>query len=400
MKLNGIGSPRRLLGVPDTLWVSRPTGGGSERSFRSWPSGLRLPIATTLVPSLVAVVLLAVALLTISGWARPAPGVPTDEPTSLTSEEAPDPEVVVLATGQVSKETDSSGTSEVENPALEVTVEPPDALGSDAPPTLAPSAVSPAGSPAPAAAIQPVRSAAASSGVASAVPILMYHYVRVNPDPSDRIGYGLSVTPASFEQQMAFLAARGYRSVLVRDLAPGASWPVGEKVVAITFDDGYADAYLEAYPVLRRHGLQATFYVITSLVERGNYLSWSQVQALADGGMGVGSHTVTHPDLTRLGALGLNRELVDSRNELERRLRRPATDFCYPSGKQDAAARAAVGEAGYRTAVTTRPGVARQGDDRLALPRVRIYGGMTLADFAAALGESLDGSTGQQRVGR
>ena len=217
------------------------------------------------------------------------------------------------------------------------------------------------------------------------LPILMYHYVRVNPDPSDKIGAGLSVTPADFEAQMAFLAERGYRSVLLRDLDNPSA--LRGRVVAITFDDGYADAYDAAYPILKKYGFKATFYIITGLVGWPRYMNWDQIRALAAEGNAIGSHTVGHPDLRKVSAQELLRQVVASKAELEQRLGQQVRDFCYPAGFYNGAVVSAVREAGYTTAVTTRNGWHVPPEGSYELSRVRVSGQMTLADFAKALRE-------------
>ncbi len=312
----------------------------------------------------------------------------SDEPVALREVEAPEARVLVGVAVLAPAGLDSPVEAVSDAVAESVGRAGPPAPAEPAPsPTPSPTA-SPRPSATPTATPTPVPPAP-GAGQRDGVPVLMYHYVRVNPNPSDTLGFGLSVTPADFEAQMAFLEARGYRSELVGDLAPAAARAAASrgKVVAITFDDGYADAYLAAYPSLRRHGLRATFYVITGLVGRPSYLTWEQVRALADGDMGIGSHTISHPELPGLKIGPLQRELVDSRAELERRVGRSVLDFSYPSGHFDQSVEQAVGRAGYRTAVTVRPGFATPRDDPLALPRVRVRGGMSLAEFAAALGE-------------
>lgn len=216
------------------------------------------------------------------------------------------------------------------------------------------------------------------------VPILMYHHVRVNPDPADSIGARLSVDPEDFEAQMSFLARNGYRTISPRDL--DTLRPGQNRRVIITFDDGYADAYEEAYPILRRNGFTATIYVITDLVDCHGHLTWEQIRELAADGMVIGSHTVGHPDLTAVSARELRKQLIDSRTRLELMLDKQVLDFAYPSGAFNSMVEAAVRHAGYKTAVTTRPGLCSPGQDRLALPRVRISGGMTMAEFRAAIG--------------
>lgn len=196
-----------------------------------------------------------------------------------------------------------------------------------------------------------------------AVPILMYHYIRVNPIPSDRLGYGLSVTPTDFEAQMAFLEARGFRSVTPAEIVSGVAFEKPGRPVAVTFDDGYDDALTAAYPALARHHLAGVFYVITDFVGRPGYLTWDQVRTLAGNGEVIGSHTVSHRDLTHLDAVTLYAELAVSRATIEGQVGQPVLDFCYPSGRNDLTVRQMVGSVGYRTAVTTHPGLARARDD-------------------------------------
>ncbi len=224
-----------------------------------------------------------------------------------------------------------------------------------------------------------------------AVPILMYHYIRVNPVASDTAGFVLSVTPADFAAQVQFLADRGYTTVTmaqVREyLLHGV--PLPPKPIALTFDDGYDDAYTAARPVLERYHETATFYIVTGFVNRPHYVTWDQVVALDRGGMEIASHTVTHNGLTYLNALARRNEVVNSRATLEETLGHPVLDFCYPGGQVDAPSEIAVRQAGYLTATTTASGFAAPGDDLLRLPRLRISGGLSLAGFAGILGEPL-----------
>jgi peptidoglycan/xylan/chitin deacetylase (PgdA/CDA1 family) len=232
--------------------------------------------------------------------------------------------------------------------------------------------------------------AAARAKPGAGVPILMYHYIRVNPDPADQIGFGLSVPPAAFAAHMGFLAEREYRVVAMRELEAylGTGRVPDEKTVVLTLDDGYRDAYTEAWPVLRRHGFRGTIYVISDLVDNHRYLTVGQLQELHRAGMEIGSHSVSHADLAAVGPDRLRREVFESKAALERLLGGPVTSFCYPAGRSSPAARAAVASAGYRSALTVEPGIFRGREDRLAIPRVRVHGGMGLTALARALGES------------
>ena len=115
------------------------------------------------------------------------------------------------------------------------------------------------------------------------VPILEYHYVRVNPDPRDRLGLQLSVTPADFGAQMDKLAGGGYHPIVMADLRAYflAREPLPARPVVLTFDDGYADFFQVAYPILKKHGFKAVAYVVPGFFGRSGYMTAAQVQQLA-----------------------------------------------------------------------------------------------------------------------
>ena len=186
------------------------------------------------------------------------------------------------------------------------------------------------------------------------VPILMYHYVRVNPVSWDRLGFGLSVTPADFE--------------------------------ALTFDDGYEDFYTTAYPILRAHHYTAVSYVVAGFVGAPRYMSAAQVVELDAAGVEIAAHSVSHADLTRLSAASLRHEVADAKAMLEGLLRHPVLDFCYPSGKLNAAVAQEVQAAGFLSATTTTPGTLHSVGDRFSWSRVRVEGGESLDTFVQNLG--------------
>lgn len=223
------------------------------------------------------------------------------------------------------------------------------------------------------------------------VPILMYHYVRINPVASDRAGFVLSVTPADLALQMRFLVDSGFHTVTMAQVREYIlhGTPLPPKPIAITFDDGYDDAYTAARPVLEQYHLTATFFVITGFLDHPHYMTWAEVEALDREGMEIGSHTVHHRSLPHLDRLELHLEVTSSRSDLETHLGHPVLDFSYPSGELNQAVVQAAEAAGYLSATTTRPGVAQRGANPLELPRLRVWGGMTLRQFADVVGEPL-----------
>jgi peptidoglycan/xylan/chitin deacetylase (PgdA/CDA1 family) len=243
-----------------------------------------------------------------------------------------------------------------------------------------------AGAVAPIATLFPTMSAPvdapADPQIPSAPPlILMYHYIRSVDQGSDPLGYELSVTPDEFNNQMAWLHEQGYIGVRMDGITRcmRGEAPCPSKAIALTFDDGYADAYTDALPVLKRYGLVATFYIITSTIGQPGYLTWEQVAALRDAGMEIGAHTVSHPDLTSLDWETAGFEIGQSKVELEQRLGVNVTSFCYPTGLYNAAIEEQVRASGYLNATTTRWD--NDTSDIMALPRRRISGGTALDGF-------------------
>lgn len=219
------------------------------------------------------------------------------------------------------------------------------------------------------------------------VPILTYHYIRVNTDPRDRMGFALSVTPADFAAQMDWLAQNGYHPITTEDLYAYLNRTRGlpSKPVILTFDDGYADFYTTALPILRSHSFKATSYVVSGFVGRGGYMTADQIREADRSGIEIGSHSVDHPNLARSSIGNVRAQLGDSKRYLEQLLGHPVTAFCYPSGKYTSAVANEVAAAGYHDATTTASGSWHSLADRYAWSRLRIGGGQGLGDFAQAV---------------
>jgi peptidoglycan/xylan/chitin deacetylase (PgdA/CDA1 family) len=219
------------------------------------------------------------------------------------------------------------------------------------------------------------------------VPVLMYHYIRTVVDPRDRMGYALSVTPGDFAIQMDWLARNGYHTVTTQELFAYLTGQRGlpAKPIVITFDDGYADFYTSAIPILRSHDFTAVSYVVSGFIGRPGYLSARQILAAQGAGFEVGSHTVNHVDLTKQPADALRFQLEGSKQALEKLLGRPVTSFCYPYGKYGNREAAAVAAAGYQDATSTLGGPYHTTANRFAWTRLRVNGGEPLWQFAASV---------------
>ncbi|HAC45821.1 MAG TPA: hypothetical protein DCF65_07095 [Chloroflexi bacterium] len=219
------------------------------------------------------------------------------------------------------------------------------------------------------------------------VPILTYHYIRVNPDRYDRMGFALSVTPSDFAAQMDWLAQNGYHTITTEDLYTYLNGYAGlpSKPVILTFDDGYADFYTTALPILRSHDFVAVSYVVTGFVGLPGYMTSAQIREADRSGMEIGSHTVNHPNLANMSAAAVWSQLTQSKLFLELVLGHPVLSFCYPSGKYTSAVAAAVAAAGFHDATTTRYGYSYTLANRYVWSRLRVSGGEPLDQFAAAV---------------
>ncbi|MGI8857232.1 MAG: polysaccharide deacetylase family protein [Thermomicrobiales bacterium] len=229
------------------------------------------------------------------------------------------------------------------------------------------------------------------------VPVLMYHYIRINPVASDRLGYNLSVTPVDFAAQMEWLVTNGYHTVFPSELNAALTQgaPLPTKPIVLTFDDGYRDFYDQAWPVLKQYGLKASSAVITNFADKGDrgdtqYMTWSMIKELDQTGMvEIASHTLSHPDLSRTAPAQRWLELSQSKAIIEQQIGHPCTAFVYPSGKYDGATVSDAKRAGYQIAFTTNDGKVRVPQDSgpiLVLPRVRVSGGTTIAGYAKSIG--------------
>jgi len=221
------------------------------------------------------------------------------------------------------------------------------------------------------------------------VPILMYHYISDPPASADAYRLDLSVRPRDFEAQLAYLQAAGYTSIslgdLVRHLTLGD--PLPAKPIVLTFDDGYVDNFVYAFPLLCRYNFRATFFVVPDLVDQGvpGYLTWEQAQLMAEKGMDIESHGLDHSELRGESAADQLRQVQQSREAIESHLHRPVLFFAYPFGRYDKQTIAALRQAGYRAAVNTQAGVTHTSWGLFDLTRIRIHGGDGLDKFIAVL---------------
>jgi peptidoglycan/xylan/chitin deacetylase (PgdA/CDA1 family) len=205
-----------------------------------------------------------------------------------------------------------------------------------------------------------------------AAAILTYHSL-------DESGSAISTPPALFRRQIETLLAQGTRFVPLEKSASG------DQGLALTFDDGFASFLDHALPVLERHALPATVFVVAGYCGRSNdwlsqpswvprlpLMTWRDLESISGGLIQLGCHTMTHPFLTQLATDEAEEEIVQAEREIEDRTGRGVASFAYPYGALSADIRGIV-KRHFAIGCGTRLALVEAGADPMELPRVDAY---------------------------
>jgi peptidoglycan/xylan/chitin deacetylase (PgdA/CDA1 family) len=213
----------------------------------------------------------------------------------------------------------------------------------------------------------------------TALPVLMYHGLHVGPRSRGVFDAVYSVDPLDFARQLDWLAQHGYRTVRLRDLP---RLEAGARCVVITFDDGDVSNHEIALPLLLARGMVAEFFVTAAFVGQPGRLSSADVRALADAGMGVQSHGLTHALLADLSADDLDYELRESKRRLEAIVQEPVQALALPGGRGATRERIAALRLGYSAVLNSVPGRNRGYAPGRYLQRIAVTRGMHIEAFA------------------
>lgn len=169
------------------------------------------------------------------------------------------------------------------------------------------------------------------------LPILEYHNIL----PQTRIALisakKYTLEDYIFEQQIRNLKDNGYSCINFSDVKNSlfSSYNLPAKPIVITFDDGMEDNYNVAFPILKRYNVKATFFIVTNLVGKENFLHWNQIIEMSNEGMEFQSHTHTHRNLSELSNDEIQKELNLSKNILEEKLNKQIGVVALPFGRGD-----------------------------------------------------------------
>ena len=202
------------------------------------------------------------------------------------------------------------------------------------------------------------------------IPVLMYHRLAERAADSS-----LVIPPEDFSKQILWLEKKSFRFLSLDEIIQqGCRAPVWERSLALTFDDGFRDNYEHAFPILLDLKKPAALFVVVHWVGTNGFMDWREIRELADKGITIGSHALTHrwlPDLKNPGEL--HAEIFDSKKIIEDRIGKEVRHFCYPVGGVDQRVADEVEQAGYQAAwvAGARPTL-RIRQRRLSLRRIKI----------------------------
>lgn len=216
------------------------------------------------------------------------------------------------------------------------------------------------------------------------IPILMYHHI--DTIAANAVGSEFFVSPAAFRQQMGYLADNSYTPITLNQLSAhlnaGAVLP--ENPIILTFDDGYNDAYDNAFPILQEFGFTGTFFIITDLADEEieGYMNWEKIAEMAEAGMSIQSHSRTQGDLRGRDHDELLVDLTASQQAIARHTNTTPHYLAYPRGLYNDEVLAAVEEAGFAggltASITWQDGFERP----LTWPRLFVNHNLPVPDFA------------------
>lgn len=223
--------------------------------------------------------------------------------------------------------------------------------------------------------------------------ILLYHSIG-GAAADHRLA--VRVSPVNFEEQLRFLVSEGYKTLTLTELIEKGLDGKEEKIIAITFDDGYKDNMDNAAALLKRLGLTATFFITTSYIDGTDkkvweggrpreYMTWKDIADLNGMGFEIGSHMINHTDLTGLSDMDLAREFAGSRDMISGHIGRDVKVFSYPYGKIDSRVISVAKRSGYAGGCSSFTGLNYGHTDRYILRRTEIDGYDIINDFRMKL---------------
>lgn len=213
------------------------------------------------------------------------------------------------------------------------------------------------------------------------IPVLYYHSVL--PESETPTKNEVIISPEKLKEELKIVQSLGYTTLTMSEVNDYITnnKPIPKKSILITFDDGYTDNYVHAFPILKELNMKATIFVISSGIDSGYYLSKEQLKEMSNYGIDIESHTVNHVHLNTLSYDAQLKELKDSKAKIESVTNKPVLSIAYPFGDFNANSEKAAQDAGYSLAFTTHLGLCNRTDKHVALDRIYISSEYSLETF-------------------
>ena len=207
--------------------------------------------------------------------------------------------------------------------------------------------------------------------------IVMLHQVTPHEAAS-----GMNMPPAKFEQLLQYLVKKGAHFCFVSEID---QFPEQKNIVALSFDDGFLDNYLHAYPLLKKYNAKATIYLATQIqgIEK---LNVQQILEMSNSGViEFGAHTQHHVNLLKLDDEQAYQEIQNSKHDVEALVGR-CPSFAYPFGRFNEKHQQMAKDIGFKNAVSTRKKIeAYTASNKFNIPRVSTHGAMNALQMRIAL---------------
>lgn len=213
------------------------------------------------------------------------------------------------------------------------------------------------------------------------IPVLYYHSVL--PESETPTKNEVTISPEKLKEELKIVQSLGYTTLTMSEVNDYITnnKPIPKKSILITFDDGYTDNYVHAFPILKELNMKATIFVISSGIDSGYYLSQDQLKEMSNYGIDIESHTVNHVHLNTLSYEEQLKELKESKAKIESVTNKPVLSIAYPFGDFNANSEKAAQDAGYSLAFTTHLGLCNRTDKHVALDRIYVSSEYSLEMF-------------------
>lgn len=218
------------------------------------------------------------------------------------------------------------------------------------------------------------------------IPILLYHDLEsaeYKNEKTDAAARDTIVNADEFERQIMYLAEHNYETISVNDYFRAAkeSNGISSRKIIVTFDDGHMSNYYLAFPILKKYGFKATFFIVSGRVNHKYFLTGEQIREIAEGGMEIGSHGMTHKYFPLMTDDEMRHELFESKRILESIIQRDIDYFAFPGGHYTKKAFQHLKAAGYSGACSCLQGLNSLSNNPYLLKRIEVRRNVLAEEF-------------------